>query len=357
MHRIQNSAINKPTFLNKTTAGLVCVLGISALAIAVIGLTGSADSSNAIGRLGSDINNTILDVSIAILILDLFWIAKLYRKSHIQNVVASNAKRLKPISLHKNLCHDTSKVILSYLSPNDLARSCVINKHWHTLASAPGLWNAFHLNKLFPTLRVFNELDWAHHVDLTALKLSMADAPPSNKRKEIAAIHSLLSRPIEGNAGVTLLTMPKGLTLRKLKEIAQSPKFGHAIIFFVSNKSIPLDRKIDKTYRIVITNNIFSKTRNLSFNIQKKIIKDMSCDVPKLLEAATLLLVTSLTSKQILYSPDTLTRCAERFYGGRHHFERVHVGFRDCIFIRIYSAFGEGVISNNFGIAGVLRNL
>ena len=136
MHCIQKSAINKPTFFNKTTAGLVCVLGISTLAITVIGLTGSADSSHAIWRLGSDINHTILDVSIAILILDLFWIAKLYRKSHIQNVVPNNAKKLNPISLHNNLCHDTSKVILSYLSPNDLARSSIINKHWHTLASA-----------------------------------------------------------------------------------------------------------------------------------------------------------------------------------------------------------------------------
>jgi len=251
---------------------------------------------------------------------------------------------------------EVSLNIFSYLSANELGRSCLVSRQWRTLASTSSLWNALDLRKLFPSLNVFNELDWEAHVDLSSLGLSIADAPPSDKRKEIPVLKRLLSSlSIEGNLGVTLLTIPKGLMFDKLVKLAGSPKFGHATNFKpIRNPTEMVFEDIiisvDKTYRIVITNNVLSESQSLSVRAQENLVHTSGCEMPSILEAATLLVVTYMSSQQRLYN-DLFAYCSEQFCG----FQSVVGGF---------DSDGIGVAYDNlgfecelFGVAGVLRKL
>jgi len=338
MQRIQNLGINTTTQLNKTIVGCVCVLAVTAIVIAIIGLTASTDSPfNAIVDLCSATNRVILDISIAVLILDLFLIVILCKKSKPAQKKISFS-RTSPPQINAKLDRDASTAIFSYLSAHDLARSCRISKQWHTLASQPILWDKLNLKKISPLLQVFDEADWAKHVDLSSLGLSVADAPKLDKYQQIPAIMRLLSSlSIEKNSGVTLLTMPKGFTLRKLVELtgppnsSSEPRMPPNVIVFIplrdgtifgggiwrylakENRDIP----VDKTYRIVITNNILSGSRNLSFLNHEKMVHNLGCEIPKALEVVTLIALTYIRSQQSLYAsiPSTYTYCSEKFRG------------------------------------------
>ena len=330
MNCIQN-CISTPIPLYKTIAGFASVLAITAIAIAVIGLTASTGGPfNVIVGLGFTTNGFILGTSIFILILDLVWIGTLCKQkktfpaSRTQTVLNSNVtdsaieEGLDPVSYHAT---EVNLIIFSNLSANELGISCLVNKQWRTLASMPGLWNALDLRKFSPLLKIFDELDWTTHIDLSSLSLSIADAPPLDKRKVIPVLKRLLSSlSIEGNSGVTLLTIPKGLTLNKLVNLAGSPKLGNATNFgdIWSSISAKLgDIPVDKTYRIVITNNILMASRNLSLRAHKKLVHKFGCEMPSILEAATLLTVRYMSSQQTLCSgsPWTYVRCSEQVDG------------------------------------------
>ena len=114
---------------------------------------------------------------------------------------------------------------LSFLSPEDLARASGVCREWNKLSA--DLWQAFDLKKI---CKVIDQAVWERHVDLATLGLDASGAPAIDKRIAIPFIKRL-SRQVEGDAGVTLLTMPKGLTLNKLIALAAAPKQGPATQF------------------------------------------------------------------------------------------------------------------------------
>ncbi|MCC5832596.1 MAG: F-box protein [Chlamydiales bacterium] len=241
--------------------------------------------------------------------------------SFIKNLPNTNAalppveRGLDPVSYHPL---SISLTIFSYLSPNELGRIRRVSKQWGRLASMLSLWNALDLRKLSPSLKVFEESDWKTHVDLSSFGLDVSDAPPLDKRQAIPFLkRCIYSLSIEENAGVTLLTIPKGLTFKKLVKLAGSfkgenrPRFRYIWDRISSEiRDIP----VDKTYRLVITNNVFKNSRNLSTSDQEALVKERGCEIPSLLEAATLLVVTYMSTQQRLYNdkPWTYTRCSER---------------------------------------------
>lgn len=232
-----------------------------------------------------------------------------------------------------------------------LIKSCEVSRRWRRLASDATLWKAFDLRTISPSLKVFDELEWATHVDLSSFGLDVTDAPPLDKCQAIPAIKRCLSSlPIEGNAGITLLTIPKGLTFNTLVKLAGSLKVENAPKFRyiwdpISNEIG--DIAVDKTYRIVITNNVFINSRSLSVSDQNAQLSKMGCEMPRVLEATVLLVVTFMSSGERLYSdnPWTYIRCLEQVAG----YKLVIGGF---------SADGICVSSFFFdvsGVGGVLR--
>lgn len=211
--------------------------------------------------------------------------------------------------------------VFGYLTAIELAKCDQVSRRWTRLASHTTLWNAFDLRTLSPLLNVFDESDWITHVDLSSFGLDVTDALSLDKRQAIPVLKRCLSSwPIEGDAGVTLLTIPKGLTFNKLIKLAGVPKRGNITHFRyiwdrISNEigDIP----VDKTYRIVITNNVFKEGRNLSVSDQIALVSKIGCEMPKVLEATVLLVITFMSSGKRLYSdkPWTYTGCSKQLAG------------------------------------------
>ena len=155
---------------------------------------------------------------------------------------------------------------LSFLSPEDLARASGVCREWNKLSAE--LWKDFDLKKI---CKVIDQAVWEKHVDLATLGLDASGAPAIDKRIAIPFIKRLSSQ-VEGNAGVTLLTMPKGLTLNKLIALAAAPKQGPATQFRYIWPRIVEELgnvAVDKTYTVAITNSVLKDSRNKSIDVQR----------------------------------------------------------------------------------------
>ncbi len=214
--------------------------------------------------------------------------------------------------------------IFGFLSPKDLGQTACVYREWEMLSSDNSLWKAFDLKELFPSLKVIDETVWETHVDLTALGLSVEDAPPVDKRTEIQILKKLFaSLKIENNAGITVLTMPKGLTLNKLVTLAGSPKQGNSTSFrYILPHVLEKlgNNPVEKTYRVAITNSVLQGSRNL-VSAQQELVNKLGCEMPGVLPATTLAILTYISSQAAdptrLYgdNPWTYTRCCEQVGG------------------------------------------
>ena len=232
---------------------------------------------------------------------------------------------MKKLTIQIPLANRPQEIILKvfgYLTAIELAKCDEVSRRWRRLASDATLWNAFDLRgTISPSLKVFDKSDWVIRVDLSSFGLDVIDAPPLDKRQAIPFLKRCLSSlPIEGNAGITVLTIPKGLTFNTLVKLAGSPKVGNTAKFRYIWGRISSeigDIPVDKTYRIVITNNVFKKSRNLSVSDQKALMSKIGCEMPRVLEATVLLVVTFMSSGEHLYSdnPWTYTRCLRKRSG------------------------------------------
>jgi hypothetical protein len=206
--------------------------------------------------------------------------------------------------------------VLSFLSPEDLARASGVCREWSNLSAE--VWKDFDLNKI---CKVIDQAVWERHVDLATLGLDASGAPAIDKRVAIPFIKRL-SRQVEGDAGVTLLTMPKGLTLNKLIALAAAPKQGPArqfrhiwprIVHEFGNIAV------DKTYTVAITNSVLKGSRNKNIAVQRALAQGNGGELPGVLLASTVAFLTYVSSPEgqpptRLYGnePWVHTRCSEQ---------------------------------------------
>lgn len=341
MDSIQNVCVDLPKPINQAFAGLGLTLTISAIALSIIGLAASSSGTfHAIVQFGATTNGILLGTSTFAFILELIWVAALCKNtkkssasqpetSQVKEEVSSidllnkptpsqpETSQAKPLVISlPELPAETILNILGFLNPFELLEVGEVCKAGRRLTSDSVLWNDFDLRTISPLLKIFDESDWITHVDLSKYGLSVEDTPPFDQRSAFPLIKRCLSLSIEGNAGVTLLTIPKGLSLNKLVKLAKDPKLGNIkqlidISYIVSREFG--DREIPNTYRIVITNNIFSESRALSSSDLEILVKTLGCEKPKTLEIVALLVATFMSSGACLYHSGTYTYCLEKF--------------------------------------------
>ena len=115
------------------------------------------------------------------------------------------------------------------------------------------------------------------------------------------------------------------------------------------------DTPVDKTYRIVITNNILLGSRNISFTNHKKLVHKLGCKIPKALEIVTLIALTYISSKQSLYAsdPPTYTYCSEKTRDQYMDYQVIVGGV--CVHTVDLSASGNFIGHPRNGISAVLK--
>lgn len=153
--------------------------------------------------------------------------------------------------------------------------------------------------------------------------VAVADLPSVNKLARLAALQTMDALDIEGNAGVTEMVIPKGLTPNMF--LAALPEDVRAMIRYMHQPylnrygNIP----VENSSRGFYTNNILNDTRNKPFGEQKAQATQGGCEVMSTLEAMMLLAFTYMESppdaRVRLYgdNPLTYTRCKEKVDGYR----------------------------------------
>jgi len=356
------------TPFNKAITGVVGISAITVIVLTIIGLiTTLSGPFNAIVQLGMGANGIFLGSSIFVFVLDLAWITVLCKKTKepFSLPKPESLKQGSPSSalvpaVSEEIFNDTDFLsrqpqeilheILRYLSPIELAKCGELSRKWRRLKSHTLLWDAFNLRKISPLLNVFDELDWAKYVDVTLMKLEMGDEPPLDKYQVIPFLYRCLSSlPIEGDAGITLLTIPKGTTFNNMLKFARSSIVGTKIAYILGRISSKIgDIPVDKTYRIVITNNVLKKSRDLSIKRQKALMKKTDCEMPRVLEATVFLVVATFMNLEKCPYTGVYTSCQDQIDG-------YHLFVGDFPPYGIYVQDNIDVGSDIIGAAGVLR--
>ena len=192
--------------------------------------------------------------------------------------------------------HDHGSVlntILDYLEPGELVTSATVNHQWKRLTDAAleRNYSLDGLKRAYPGFNVIGKDFWAPYA--AAYGIDATEEPSLDKRtpRKLAYVVSRMSRYVEGGLGVTLLTMPKGLTFNKLIQFAENE---HVPVYYVWPRVLEVlgNQEVTATQIVVITNSIFQGSRNSSATAQQACVKGMGCAMPEMLTVATLAIAT-----------------------------------------------------------------
>ena len=225
--------------------------------------------------------------------------------SNLWEFIKQQAEKNGSQPVSKNLPDELALRIFGFLSPEELGRASCSCREWRRLASDQSLWDAFNLKELYPGFNVIDEKVWEKHIELNALDIDATGAPSLDNRTLIPVV-SRLSKQVEGGAGVTLLTIPKGLTFDKLLELPGAPARGLVSKEFSEKFG---DIPVDKTYVVAITNAILANSRNI-YSEQEKLVNSLGCEMPRVLPVVALAVLTYVSSeKRIRLLPPSGPNC------------------------------------------------
>jgi len=210
------------------------------------------------------------------------------------------------------LPHELIQEILGHLPPSADISSRLVSK----------LWNKTVKELADRGLKVFGKEAWKEYYNYNVD--GKVPLPPSR----IYQISRSLRRHLKGERAApltcTLLLMPKGLTLNKLKELVQKPKKGNSTQFHKDSWSIIFDTfgdvPIEESYWFLITDDVIEGSRNKSYatkqvHVAKK--AGFEYQVPNLLEVAVCSFMNHVSSGKYLFGRDpwNFTPCQEQIYG------------------------------------------
>lgn len=199
----------------------------------------------------------------------------------------------------------------------------------------PSGWGSYEINCLlekaclpvtdFP-FKIIDDKVWRKcfgEAALMAQGLSFKEAPSLQSLNGLRFLNQLSCVPVEYNAGFTLLTLPKGLTLNKLIKLAAKPQSGHqpAVIAYIHPSILALegDKPIQEGV-VAISNGLLVDSKNKSVEEQSSLVARYGCQMPRIVEAVTLCFLNCIHSSTTEISPVRLlndapwsyTRCIEQ---------------------------------------------
>ncbi len=221
--------------------------------------------------------------------------------------------------------------VFTFLRPEDLGRAALVKTEWNEFMSTSkikDLWKGFNLKKLFPSLEIFGKTKWKKYVDLKHYKLSVDDVEPIDNRQWIPLLKELSSVPQEeAGARITLLTIPKGLTLTNAMNLIREPLKGNPVdvyqessIFVIKLLYQDAQNPVKKTYRVAITNSIIKGSTNCNITKQRELAKQFRTEISATLPTFVFIGLEHIRfahlSKepvQTMQSSQTWVRCSDAF--------------------------------------------
>ena len=131
------------------------------------------------------------------------------------------------------------------------------------------------------------------------LGIEVDDEPSIDKFEAVKNFRNLADK-MEGQRGLTVLTMCKGLTFNQLVNVAA--KEGTGIYFFGQGIEQELGNKpVVKTYIIEIANGPFIDGKKIDRDERRDCIRQHECEEPTALELAALCIFTKKIFKESLF--------------------------------------------------------
>ena len=211
--------------------------------------------------------------------------------------------------------------IFSYLNLHELGVSRRVSKTWSQFASIPILWQSAIYREI-----AFSSQGWAQwdadlvkDVDMRQEMLSLPKNIAEELRRSVFPGKSIRATHV-------LVRMPKGLTIKKLGELAKKyfPSNIDGYRYICSATVDELGGKpADESIWLLMTKDVLPLSRNKNYDQQKNIVDELAkttgvpYQVPTTLEAATCILAEYSRSENRLFndSPLTYTRCQENVQG------------------------------------------
>ncbi len=185
-------------------------------------------------------------------------------------------------------------------------------KLWHGIAS-----RFLSLPRLFPEARVIGRDLWERHIDLQQHGLVFEEGKePRPTKRDYVEVRRMASE-VERGQGITILTLPKGLTLNKIIAFAAAPKVGNSTLFrYVDPDVLRLygDQSLEETVTVVVTNGVFYRSRDINVAGQEALVKSLKCDMPELMPFMANMILSFISSDPqevlpFLGDDMTYTRC------------------------------------------------
>jgi hypothetical protein len=234
-------------------------------------------------------------------------------------------------TINNILIKDTLCAVFSCLKPADFFNCFCVCKGWDVLSSS--FFDRLDLRTLFSNLTIIDGQTWKDHVDLKALGLEVDDLPPIDMRTTILALHKLFNSPlIDKKAGITIITLPKKLTINTFTKFASPwnllikgnpPKFSYmAHSVSTTFGEIP----VEKTCRIAVANAPLQGSRGQTYAKQEELIDQLpGCERAGALAVIALNMMSYVISKEQpptrLFgdNPRTYTWCGEQKKENEYH--------------------------------------
>ena len=197
--------------------------------------------------------------------------------------------------------------IFEYLSFEDLNTICdpqvsCIYPKWRSiignLSEDNPLWKESNLRERFPLLKnIFSQDVW---MDLGIPGIRFEGASSLEPRAFVEALAAIRFMPIKDDAGYTLITIPQGLTINKIKALMEDFQARGKFPGIASCWGPVLewigDLATDKPYTFVISNSISKGSESVDLLERHRFLETLGCEIPGIREVMTLLFFTYIAS-------------------------------------------------------------
>ncbi len=195
--------------------------------------------------------------------------------------------------LQQDMIHE---IFFKCLSKGDIAcinSLCLVNVHHYIF-----------LMHLIDTVNLKVHGPWdLSFLDAETLGIDIEDEPQITNRTLLKSYQKLV-RGVEDGAGVTRLTMYKGLKLNYLLDRAEEA--GIDVGVYDDIIDVLGDICVEHTYVILISNNILKGSRGKATKVQLLLLKLLQCDKPEVPELVALLVFTYIIFNKCLYGDNHL---------------------------------------------------